>query len=54
MNVLRTHRSSGYGYERLTEIPEVSGIVAQAYRTYRSFGYGYECPTVLQKFRVRI
>ena len=32
----RTHRSSGYGYESLTEVPEVPGIVAWAYRTYRS------------------
>ena len=34
----RAHRSSGYGYESLTELPEVPGIVARAYRTYRSFG----------------
>ena len=29
-------RSSGYGYGCLTELPEVPGIVAQAYRTHRS------------------
>ena len=34
----RTHRSSGYGYENLTELPEVPGIVAWAYRTCRSSG----------------
>ena len=28
----RTHRSSGYGYESLTERPEVPGIAARAYR----------------------
>ena len=33
-----TSRSSGYGYERLTELPEVPGIVARAYITYTSFG----------------
>ena len=34
----RTHRSSGYGYESLTELelPEVPGIImARAYRTSR-------------------
>ena len=41
-------------YESLTELPEVSGIVARAYRTYRSSGYGYGCPTGLQKVRVRV
>ena len=43
----RTHRSSGYGYESLTELPEVPGIVTRAYRTPRSSGYGYECLTEL-------
>ena len=33
-----THRSSGYGYESLTELAEVPGIVARAYITYRSSG----------------
>ena len=32
----RTSRSSGYGHGSLTELPEVPGIVAQAYRTHRS------------------
>ena len=64
----RTHRSSGYGHESLTELPEVPGIVTRAYRFYRSSGYGYECRTQLaevlctgldvvqnsQKFRVRV
>ena len=34
----RTHRSSGYGCESLTELPEAPGIVARAYRTHRSSG----------------
>ena len=38
MNILQAHRSSGYEYESLTELPEVPGIVARAYRTYRSSG----------------
>ena len=64
----RTHRSSGYGYECLTELGQVSGIVALAYRTYRRSGYGYKCRAELaevlctsldvvqnsQKFRVRV
>ena len=33
-----THKSSGYGYENLTELPEVPGIVARAYKSYRSSG----------------
>ena len=40
-------RSSGYGYESLTELAEVPGIVARAYRSYRSSGYGYERRTGL-------
>ena len=32
----RTFRSSGYGYGSLTELPELPGIVAQAYRTHTS------------------
>ena len=44
----RTSRSFGYGYESVTELPEVPGIVAREYRTYSSSsGYGYECPTEL-------
>ena len=34
----RTSRSFGYGYGSVTELPEVPGIVAQAYRTNRSCG----------------
>ena len=34
----RTSRSFGYGYESVTELPEVPGIVARAYRTHRSSG----------------
>ena len=34
----RTSRSFGYGYGSVTEVPEVPGIVAQAYRTHRSSG----------------
>ena len=45
MGVLQTSGSFGYGYESVTELPEVPGIVARAYVTYRSSGYGYECPT---------
>ena len=40
-------RKFGYGYESLTELPELPGILARAYRTYRSSGYGYERPTEL-------
>ena len=47
MNVLQNYQKFGYGYECLTELPELPGIVARAYRTYTSFGYGYECPTEL-------
>ena len=64
----RTSRSFWYGYESVTELAEVPGIVARAYRTNRSSGHGYECPTELtevpgtctnalqnlQKFRVRV
>ena len=28
----------GYGYESLTELPDVPGIVARAYKSYRSSG----------------
>ena len=34
----RTSRSFGYGYESVTELPEVPGIVARAYRSHRSSG----------------
>ena len=34
----RTSRSFGYGYESVTELPAVAGIVARAYRTHRSSG----------------
>ena len=34
----RASISSGYGYESLTELPEVPGIVARAYRTHISSG----------------
>ena len=34
----RTSTSFGYGYESVTELPEVPGIAARAYRTYRSSG----------------
>ena len=47
MKVLRNYQKFGYGYESLTELPKVPGIVARAYRTYRSSGYGYEYPTEL-------
>ena len=45
MNVLQNLQNFGCGYESLTELPEVPGIVTWSYRTYRSSGYGYECPT---------
>ena len=47
MDVLRNEHRFGYGYESLSELPEVPGIVARAYRNYRSSGYGYECSTEL-------
>ena len=34
----RTYSSCGYGYESVTELTEVPGIVAQAHRTHRSSG----------------
>ena len=34
----RTSRSFGYGYGSVTELPEVPGILAQAYITHRSSG----------------
>ena len=34
----RTSKSFGYGYESVTELPEVPGIVAQTYITPRSSG----------------
>ena len=34
----RTSRSFGYRYGSVTELPEVPGIVAQAYRTSRTSG----------------
>ena len=37
----RTSRSFGHGYESVTYIPEVPGIVARAYITHRNCG-GYE------------
>ena len=40
MNVLQNKHKFGFGYESLTELPEVPGIVARAYRTYRRPGYG--------------
>ena len=51
-----THRTSGYGYESLTELPEVPGIVERAYRTYRSSGYEYRYEFLhnLEKFPVRV
>ena len=60
-----TYRSSGYGYESLTELPEVPGIVVRAYRTYGSSGQVWKCCTRtpcicgtgvqnLPKFRVRV
>ena len=33
-----TSRSFGYGYGSVTGLPEVPGVVAQAYRTHRSSG----------------
>ena len=33
MNVLQNQQKFGYGYESLTELTEVSGIVTRAYRT---------------------
>ena len=68
-NSYKTSRRSRYGYESLTELPEVKGIVARAYRTYRSSGQVWKCCTRtpgkvpgtgmnvlqnLQKFRVRV
>ena len=38
VRVWGSYRSSGYGYESVTEITEVPGIVKQACRTHRSSG----------------
>ena len=54
----RTHRSSGYGTERLYPYPRYCATILQksqkfrvrvqgSYRTYRSSGYRYECLTEL-------
>ena len=61
----RTSRSFGDGYGSVTELPEVPGILAQAYITHRSSGraqymlhpYPGYCGTGLQnsqKLRVRV
>ena len=61
----RTHKFFGYGYESLTELQEVPGIVARAYITYRSSRQVKKCRSrtpgicgtgiqILHKFRVRI
>ena len=34
----RTSSSLAYGYEGVTELPEIPGIVARAYRTHRGSG----------------
>ena len=49
MHVLQSYEKLGYGYESLTKLPEVPGIVARAHTTYKSSGYGYECSTELTK-----
>ena len=38
MGSYRTSRSFGYRYGSVTELPQVPGIVAQAYRTSRTSG----------------
>ena len=43
----RTHRSSGYGYESLTQLPEVPGTGIKVLQTSRSSRYGYESLTEL-------
>ena len=61
----RTSRSFGCGYESVTELPEVPGIVARAYKTCRSSfriqKVLYSYPGIVargvvnsQKFRVRV
>ena len=45
MCIRDSYRSFGYGYGSVTELAEVSGIVARAYRAYGSSGYGYEWRT---------
>ena len=41
----RPSRSFGYGYESVTELPEVPGIVERAYITHRSTGRVQRCCT---------
>ena len=60
----RTSRSFGYGYDSITELPEVPGIVTLAYIELTEVPGGYErCYTLgivprgvqnSQKFRVRV
>ena len=50
MNVILTHRSSGYGYENLTELTQVPGIVARAYITLRSSGRAKDAVPVPRVF----
>ena len=38
MGVLQSFQKFRYGYGNVTELPELPGIVAQAYRTHRSSG----------------
>ena len=42
-----TSRIFGYGYESVTELPEVPGIVARAYRTHFSYKNDIPVPRVL-------
>ena len=56
----RTHRSSGYGYESLTELPEVPGTGMKILPNFQKFWAGINmglCGTGvqnIQKFRVRV
>ena len=50
----RTHRSSGYGYERLTELPEIPGIVARRTEGTEVPGTGMNVLQNLHKFQVRV
>ena len=40
--VCSSYRSFRYGYGSVTELAEVTGIVARAYRTHRRSGHVYE------------
>ena len=52
MKSYRNYRSSGYGYESVTELTEFPIIVARTYRTHRSSGRVQKCCYIVPVPRV--